>query len=200
MISRNLTIFIFMGIVKAFNRIHNFHAKRSGFLGMSETKISLSFFLQKNIYRFRKTHQAEHSGKSLSLNEAFLRKEVVFKESRLFHHESNALIHIARHDIHHMRKHIFQIILCILRLLRNITENQTAKSIGTSSIGKAVIAGSNHILSAKFLREHLMVRKARFCTGKRRLNAEKSKVVRSNPLLVLHREIRDCILGLLHCF
>ena len=77
----DLTIRILVGFVKGGDTIHNLYPKLRCLLTVTEATISLSFLFQKNIDRFCQPHQAEHGGKTVSMDKAFFRQEVIFEKS-----------------------------------------------------------------------------------------------------------------------
>ena len=117
----DLTIRILVGFVKGRNTIHNLYPKLRCLLAVAKATITLSFLFQKNIDRLGKSHQAEHSGKTVSMDKAFFRQEIILEKAGLFHDKTNSLIHIAHTKIHDIGKLFLQKILSVLGPLGNIT-------------------------------------------------------------------------------
>ena len=116
----DLTIRILVGFIKGGDAVHNLYPKLRCLLAVAKATITLSFLFQKNVHRLSQANQAEHSGKTVSMDKAFFCQEVILEKAGLFHDKTNSLIHIAHTEIHDIGKLFLQKILSVPGSLGNI--------------------------------------------------------------------------------
>ena len=77
----DLTIRILVGFIKGGDAVHNLYPKLRRLLAVAKTAVALSFLFQKNVHRLSQANQAEHGGKTVSMDKAFFCQEIILEKS-----------------------------------------------------------------------------------------------------------------------
>ena len=180
-----LTIFIKMIIIKFIYDIHNLNTKLCSGIRMTKSVI-LTLFSHKDIDRIRKTDKSKHSGEAVPMNKPLFCKEIRFKKARLLYLKRNTCIHIFCHDIHNIRKLVVFKIFNSCRALGNMSQNQTAERVSTTTKQQAIITACNDVILTQFIFEHPVICKTRLGCLKRTLDTGKCKIIICNLRVILH--------------